>query len=95
MEATLEAHPDVYEAAVIGVASELSDEEVKAFVLAGPYRPSSEDLWSWCEGRLARFKVPRYIEFVDDFPRTPTQRIAKHELPATVTGREADRESGA
>jgi crotonobetaine/carnitine-CoA ligase len=41
----------------------------------------------WCRERLAYFKVPRYIEFVDDFPRTITkQEIARHELRARGIG---------
>ena len=89
VEAALAAHPDVVEAAVIGVPSELTEEEVKAFVVlregAGA-EPS--DLREHAAGRLTRFKVPRYLEVVDELPHTPTGRVAKHRLPAALTGDE-------
>ena len=40
--------------------------------------------------RLTRFKVPRYVELVDELPHTPTGRVAKHKLPAGLTGDEWD-----
>ena len=90
VEAVLDTHEAVVESAVIGVPSELSEEDVKAFIVpaAGGVEPA--ELWEWCRGRLAAFKAPRYIEFVDELPHTPTERIAKHHLPAGLTGREHD-----
>lgn len=79
----LELHPDVAEAAVIGVPSELSEEEVKAFVVpATGVSVDFAELRAFASERLAAFKVPRYWQSVDELPRTPTQRIAKHLLPA-------------
>ena len=94
VEAVLDACPAVVESAVIGVASELSDEDVKAFVIPD-HDTTAVELWEWCAARLARFKVPRYIEFVEKLPHTPTRRIAKYELPGQLTGREHDAEPGA
>jgi len=78
----LELHPDVAEAAVVGVPSDLSEEEIKAFVVptAGA-TVDFEALRAFAAERLAAFKVPRYWQVVPDLPRTPTQRIAKHQLP--------------
>jgi len=91
VEAALEAHPDVEEAAVIGVPSELSEEEVKAFViLTTDAAASLGDLRDFAAERLAPFKVPRYIEVVEELPHTPTGRIAKHELPTDRNDRESD-----
>jgi len=91
VEAALEAHPDVEEAAVIGVPSELSEEEVKAFViLTTDAIASLGDLRDFAAERLAPFKVPRYIEVVQELPHTPTGRIAKHELPTDRNDRESD-----
>ncbi len=91
VEAALERHPDVVEAAVVGVASELSEEEVKAFVVA---RDGAEldlaALKDHAGQHLARFKVPRYWEVVDELPHTPTGRIAKHQLPTDHTDQEVD-----
>ena len=82
VEEVLEAHPDVLECAVVGVASELSEEEVKAFVVPVPgRRPDFADLHAHTAARLATFKVPRYWQLIDGLPRTPTARVAKHRLP--------------
>ena len=97
VEAALERHPDVAEAAVIGVPSELSEEDVKAFVIVAP--GATVDLDATCtrsrREQLARFKVPRYIEVVDELPHTPTGRLAKHQLPTDRTPTEVDFDSHA
>jgi crotonobetaine/carnitine-CoA ligase len=91
VEEVLEAHPDVLECAVVGVASELSEEEVKAFVVPAPGgRPNFADLRAYTATRLAAFKVPRYWQLIDELPRTPTARVAKHRLPAGHTPGEYD-----
>jgi carnitine-CoA ligase len=77
----LELHPDVAEAAVVGVPSELSEEEIKAFVVPASGAVDLPALRSFAAERLAAFKVPRYWQVVTALPRTPTQRIAKHRLP--------------
>jgi carnitine-CoA ligase len=83
VEEVLEAHPDVLECAVVGMPSELSEEEVKAFVVPAPgRRPDFADLRAYTAARLAAFKVPRYWQLIDELPRTPTARVAKHRLPA-------------
>ncbi|MEO8322576.1 MAG: AMP-binding protein [Actinomycetota bacterium] len=87
----LEAHPAVAEAAVIGVPSELSEEEIKAFVvLASAAGVTMAELRDFVGGKLAPFKVPRYFEVVGDLPHTPTGRISKHELPTERTDNEED-----
>ncbi len=91
IEQALAAHPDVLEAAVVGVPSELSEEEIKAFVLVAD--PAAVDLAAvraTAADRLTPFKVPRYLEAVIDLPRTPTGRIAKHQLDRGRTDQEAD-----
>jgi acyl-coenzyme A synthetase/AMP-(fatty) acid ligase len=81
VEAVLDAHPSVAESAVIGVPSDLSEEDVKAFVVAAPgARVDVATLHAFVVEHLARFKVPRYIEVVDELPHTPTGRLAKHRL---------------
>ncbi len=83
VEEVLQAHPAVQECAVVGVPSELSEEEVKAFVVpaAGNDQLDFAELRAFAASRLAAFKVPRYWQQVGDLPRTPTQRVAKHRLP--------------
>jgi crotonobetaine/carnitine-CoA ligase len=83
VEEVLEAHPSVLEAAVVGVESDLTEEEIKAFVVpADGTTISFEDLRAFAAERLAAFKVPRYWQEIPELPRTPTARLAKHRLPA-------------
>jgi carnitine-CoA ligase len=83
VEEVLDSHPAVLESAVVGVPSELSEEEVKAFVVPAGEVTSLDftELQRFAAGRLAAFKVPRYWQQIDELPRTPTARIAKHRLP--------------
>jgi carnitine-CoA ligase len=82
VEAVLRLHPDVVDAAVVPVIDEVMGEEVKAYVeLAGGAAFDPADLADFCGRRLARQKVPRYIEQrATPFPRTETQRIPKSQL---------------
>ncbi len=82
VEDAITAHPDVLEAAVVAVPSELSEDEVKAFVVPVPGRsPDFDSLRVWTAERLSAFKVPRFWQALDALPRTPTSRVAKHRLP--------------
>src|SRR4029077_14954457 len=73
VEEVLETHPAVLESAVVGVPSELSEEEVKAFLVAAPGQQLDfAELRAYAAERLAAFKVPRYWEQLEDLPRTPT-----------------------
>ena len=93
IEEALEGHPQVLEAAVIGVPSELSEEDIKAFVaVADPAGADLAGIREWAATRLARFKVPRYMEAVAELPHTPTGRVAKHRLPSGHTDSELDLE---
>jgi len=94
VEAALERHPDVAEAAVIGVPSDLSEEDVKAFVVAAPGRtPDLPAIHAFAREHLAAYKVPRYIEVVADLPHTATDRLAKHKLAKERTPAEVDFEA--
>lgn len=77
VERCLLSHPGVSEAAVVGLPDERWGEAVTAFVI-GTAR--EEELIAWCRERLARFKVPKRVVFVDEFPRTGTGKIQKHLL---------------
>jgi crotonobetaine/carnitine-CoA ligase len=81
VEQVLGEHPAVQEAGVVGVPSELTDEEVAAFVVPRPgTTPDDDELIDWCRARLAGFKVPRHIWFAESLPKTETQRVEKHRL---------------
>jgi crotonobetaine/carnitine-CoA ligase len=91
VEAAIEQHPHVVEAAVIGVPSDLSEEEVKAFLVADAAGTLDlDELHTFLRERLTRFKVPRYYEVVRELPHTPTGRLAKHKLPVERTATEHD-----
>jgi crotonobetaine/carnitine-CoA ligase len=92
VEEAIQSHPSVVECAVVGVESELSEEDIKAFVVIdGP--ADFGVLRAWAAQRLAPFKVPRYWQRVAALPRTPTQRVAKHLLPPRRAEDEYDAES--
>jgi acyl-CoA synthetase (AMP-forming)/AMP-acid ligase II len=79
VEKTLREHPQVMEAAVIGVPDPVLGQEIKAFVVSRV--PVTEaELRAFAEARLARFQVPRLWEFRDSLPKTPTQRVEKYKL---------------
>jgi o-succinylbenzoate---CoA ligase len=79
VEAVLEAHPDVVEAAVHGRADPEWGEAVVATVVAAP-DVEAEELRAWCAERLARFKVPKEIAFTVALPRTPSGKVARKDL---------------
>jgi crotonobetaine/carnitine-CoA ligase len=82
VEEALASHPSVLESAVIGVPSELSEEEVKAFVVPAPGAVLDfAELRAHVARLLAPYKVPRYWQEISELPRTPTARVAKHRLP--------------
>jgi crotonobetaine/carnitine-CoA ligase len=82
IEEALVSHPDVVEAAVVGVPSELSEEEIKAFVVVRDgAEPDFDALRDWAAERLTRFKVPEHFEALEELPHTATGRVAKHRLP--------------
>jgi long-chain acyl-CoA synthetase len=81
VEEALAHHPDVAEVAVIGVPDDRWGETVKALVVARSQRtPTPEELVAFARKRLAGYKLPRLIEFVDDLPRTPSGKVLKREL---------------
>jgi fatty-acyl-CoA synthase len=81
IEEFLYAHPDVADVQVVGVPDERYGEELAAFVVLRAGATCGEDeLREWCRGRIAHYKVPRYVRFVDDFPMTVTGKVQKFRL---------------
>ncbi|MFB6142194.1 MAG: AMP-binding protein [Halorientalis sp.] len=93
IEAVLERHGAVAEAVVVGVPSEIGEEDIKAYVIRdGDVTP--EELVAFCEGKIASFKHPRYVEFVDSFPRSDTKNnVQRHDLRERGVGDAWDREA--
>jgi long-chain acyl-CoA synthetase len=78
IEEVVVQHPAVAEVAVVGVPNEKWGEEVKAVVvLKEDAQTSEEDILDFCKGRLAGYKRPRSVDFVDDLPKTATGKILK------------------
>jgi long-chain acyl-CoA synthetase len=80
VEEVLYAHPAIVEAAVVGVPHESHGEEVKAVVVSRDPSLSRDALVAWCKERLAAYKYPRLVEFVESLPKGPTGKILKREL---------------
>ena len=82
VESVLAEHPEVLEAAVVGIPDEIRDEVPVAFVVPVPGKdfPSLEDLSDWCEKRLTKAKRPQKITFLDELPRTSVGKIRKYLL---------------
>ena len=85
VEAALHEHPDVADAAVVGVPDERWGETGVAFVVLRPgAAASAEELLGHCAERLARFKVPSRVVFLDELPRSGMGKVRKDELAALV-----------
>jgi benzoate-CoA ligase len=84
VEATLAQHPAVLESAVIGKVDNEGLVKSKAFVVLGEGQQASEDeLKAFVKERLAPYKYPRYIEFVEELPKTATGKIQRFRLRAS------------
>ena len=84
VENELTMHPKVADVAVIGVPNTDLGEEVKAVVVAAPGVSTGDELAheiiAFCRSRLAHFKCPVSVDFVDELPRLPTGKLLKREL---------------
>jgi crotonobetaine/carnitine-CoA ligase len=90
VEEILNAAPPVQLCACVAVPDALRGEEVKVFVVLRPgvaaTAETAGDIIGFANARLAGFKVPRFLEFVDQLPSTPSERVAKHALSRAPTG---------
>lgn len=95
VESVLSDHPALKEAAVFGVPDEHGNEAVKAVVVPKDgWNPTPVDVVSYCDGKLAYFKVPRFVEIQDELPKTTTERVKKYELMGERNHDVWDREKG-
>ena len=88
VEAFLMAHPAVNLVAVVSFPDARLSEVGVAFVRAEPGQALTEDeLLAHCRGRIASFKIPRHVVFVDDFPMTSSGKVQKVKLREDALGR--------
>ncbi|MFD5513435.1 AMP-binding protein [Streptomyces sp. NPDC127051] len=86
IEEFLHGHPDVMDVQVIGVPDAKYGEELMAWVRMREGAPplTEEAVRAYCDGRLAHFKIPRYVHVVEAFPMTVTGKVRKVEMRATA-----------
>ena len=80
VEAMLYAHPGIQEACVIGAPDGYRGETVKALIVPKQAGLKPEDIIEWARDRMAAFKVPRVVQFVEKLPKTATGKILWREL---------------
>ncbi|GAA2098897.1 linear/branched/unsaturated fatty acid:CoA ligase LbuL [Streptomyces albiaxialis] len=86
IEELLHTHPKISDVQVVGVPHERLGEEIAACVILAPgvEELSLEEIAAYCEGRLARYKIPRHLRVLDGFPLTTSGKVRKVELRATL-----------
>jgi carnitine-CoA ligase len=88
VEDIINEHEAVFESAIVGVPDEIKDESIHAFViLKDGYKPSSQEIIDFCKTKLAKFKVPSAVHFMEEFPRTSVGKIQKHQLKKFIPTR--------
>ncbi|MDD2925963.1 AMP-binding protein [Rhodoferax sp.] len=94
VEMVIETHPQVLACAVIGVPSDMTEEEVMACVVLRPGATlDAPGLADYCATNMARFMVPRYVRLLEQLPKTPTDKVEKFRLQQDgVTADTWDRE---
>ncbi len=81
LEQIVVRHPDIAEAAIHAVASQLSEDDVKITAVLKPGSALTEqELAVWCEGKIPRYALPTYIEFRVELPKNPVGRVLKFQL---------------
>lgn len=95
VEQIINAHPAVLESAVLPYPSPVGEDDVWAIVARVPGATLTErDLFAYCDAALPKFATPRFIQFEERLPKTPTERIEKYRMSAAGLGAHAvDREA--
>ncbi len=82
VESVANRHPEIEETAMVGVPAEIGENDIQLFVRRAPGSTlEAEAISAWLRDKLAPYQQPRFIAFIDEFPKTPSQRIRKHLLP--------------
>jgi fatty-acyl-CoA synthase len=81
IEEFLYSHPDVADVQVIGVPDQRYGEELMAWIVPrGGVTVTEEEIKEYCRGKIAHFKIPRYVRFVDSYPMTVTGKVQKFKM---------------
>ncbi|MCX6584164.1 MAG: AMP-binding protein [Candidatus Aminicenantes bacterium] len=81
VEKVINAHPAVLESAAVAAVSEMGEDEVMVCLRLKPGKKlEPEELMTYCEGQMAYFMIPRYVRYMDELPKTPTERVEKYRL---------------
>jgi len=81
IEEFLYKHPNILDVQIVGVPDETFGEEVSAWIkLKSGVSMTAEELKAYCKGKIARYKIPRYIAFVEEFPMTASGKVQKFKL---------------
>ena len=80
IEDVVAGHPDVLEAAAVGVPDEDAGEAIKLFVVSRNQDLDGESLRQWCKKELTGYKVPKFVEFRDELPKTNVGKVLRREL---------------
>jgi crotonobetaine/carnitine-CoA ligase len=91
VELIISRHPQVLEAAAIPISSEMSEDDVMAYIVLKPGESVSfEEIITFCNQNMSYYMVPRFIEFVDCLPKTPSQKIEKYKLKQLAESRRSE-----
>ena len=82
LESVISLCPGVVECAAVGIADEKQGEAIKVFVVKNQPTLTEEDVATFCRQNLTAYKVPRYIEFRDELPKSNVGKILRRELRA-------------
>src|SRR5439155_23902294 len=81
VEEFLFTHPKIAEAYLVGVPDAYYGEQVMAWVKVKPSQSmTAEELQAFCHGQIMDYKIPRYVKFVEDFPKTVTGKVQKYRM---------------
>lgn len=94
VEKMINSHPMILESAAVAVTSEMGEDEIMICLKLKPgAKLEPTELMAFCEERMAYFMVPRYVRYLDELPKTPTERVEKYRLrEAGITQDTWDRE---
>lgn len=91
LELSVCAHPAVLEAAVVPVPAELGEDDVMVFVVLRQGASLTElELVRFCESKMAAFMVPRFVRFIDQLPKTPSEKVEKYRLKKLAEAQRAE-----